>query len=85
MKAKKKDILKAKKKISKAQYEDFEKHVLTALSEGVFAFYRKEEKANIEAKKCFSALANIRKNALCMRCSGKASKFWDYKGKHYFV
>lgn len=50
MKKKKKDILKAKKKISKEQYEDFEKHVLTSMSEGVFSFYRKEEKANLLAK-----------------------------------
>lgn len=85
MKAKKKDILKAKKIISKAQYEDFEKHVLTALSEGVFMFYRKEEKVQLSAKQCFATLANLRKNALCMRCSGKASQFWDSKKKNYLV
>ena len=43
VKAKKDDILKGKAKISKEQLEDFENHILPALSEGVFDFTSKEQ------------------------------------------
>jgi hypothetical protein len=61
--------LKAKKIISKEQFEDFENDVLTALSEGAFSFFRKEEKLIESSKQCLASLKLLRKNSLCMRCS----------------
>lgn len=85
VKAKKDDILKAKTKISKEQLEDFETNVLPALSEGVFDFSAKEEKIKTQAVKCKDFLQTIRRNAMCMRCSGKGSIYWDAKDQMYLV
>ena len=85
MKEKKDEILKAEDKISKEQFEDFEENILPSLNQGVFSFYNKEVKLKDSSKRCFDSLANIRENALCMRCSGKASQFWDSAKQKYLV
>lgn len=85
VKAKKDDILKAKAKISEEQLKDFEENILPALSEGLFDFAGKETRMRVVAVKCKDYLQTLRKNAICMRCSGKGSLFWDAKDQKYLV
>lgn len=74
----------ASKKMKKDELDDFKKSLIS-YHEGVhnFAFKKKALKKNL--KSCHLSLNEIRMNALCMRCSSQAYKFWDKKKKRYKV
>jgi len=80
IKKNKKAILKAKKIIKKKELEDFGKE-LENYSKGVHNFAEREVALNDNLERCYSTLITYRANSICMRCSGKASEFYDKKKK----
>ena len=74
----------ASKKIEKDELEEF-KEILKTYEEGSFNFNYKEKILKEKYLICHGYMTNIRKNALCMRCSGVGDKYWNKKEHRYMI